>query len=272
MSLPVPGSQQRLFPSGLVLASLLLALVCFGCAGPSHPRDLPTASDHTEADRLAQVRLELASGYFSMGQVSTALDEVKRALAVKPDFPEALSLRGLIYGQLGETALAEGSFRRALQLTPRDPNLMHNYAWFLCQQRRWQEADAWFGQATDRASSQDAPRSWRARGVCLAAGQRLEEAVDALWRADRMEPAHPVTVYHLALALLALDRLTQARSTIEAVLQRVETTTEPSLWLAVRMAHRARDEPARQRWAGLLQSRFPGSVPARLVAEGVYDE
>jgi hypothetical protein len=41
-------------------------------------------------------------------------------------------------------ALAEESFRRALQLDPRDADTMQNYGWYLCQQQRYAEADAMF--------------------------------------------------------------------------------------------------------------------------------
>lgn len=252
--------------------AMLLTAWLSGCALSGSPPDLRTASDQTDADRLAQVRLELASGYFSMGQATTALDEVKRALAIKPDFPQALNLRGLIYGQMGQVALAEDSFRRALQLTPRDPEVVHNYAWFLCQLRRWQEADAWFLAAIDRSAPAGAARSWRARGVCLGAAQRLEAAVDALARADELEPAHPVTTYHLALTLMESGRSDAARARLEPLLQQSETMTEPVLWLAIRLAHRAGDEPARQRWAGLLQARFPGSAAVSRLSRGAYDD
>ena len=66
---------------------------------------------------------------------TTALDEIKQALHAKPDMAEAYNLRGLIYASLGDTQLAEDSFQRALQLNPRDADTMHNYGWFLCQQR-----------------------------------------------------------------------------------------------------------------------------------------
>jgi type IV pilus assembly protein PilF len=265
-------ASRRLTQRVLLLAVLSLALVAIGCAGPGRSTDLRTASDQSEADRLAQVRLELAAGYFSLGQASTALDEVKRVLAIQPDSAPALNLRGLIYGQLGEAALAEESFRRALKLAPRDPEPMHNYAWFLCQQGRWQEADAWFGTAIDRTTPADAARGWRARGVCLGNAQRLEAAVGALVRADELEPAHPVTTYHLASTWLALGQAERARAILEPVLQRAATPSESDLWLAVRLAHRLGDDQGRQRWADLLRSRYPGSASANRLERGMYGD
>ena len=109
----------------------------------------------TDADRRARLRLELAAGYFARGQTETALDEVKQALAARPDLPEAYNLRGLIYASLGEAALAEESFQRALQLNPRDADAMHNYGWFLCQQQRYDEAEAQFDAAIAQPQYRD---------------------------------------------------------------------------------------------------------------------
>lgn len=272
MMAPASPRRHRLRLLASWLSAGFLALASVGCAGWVDAPDLRTASDQSEADRLAQVRLELASGYFSMGQASTALDEVKRALAIKPDFAEALNLRGLIYGHMGQAALAEESFRRALKSVPQAADVMHNYAWFLCQQGRWQEGDAWFGAAIDRTAPREAARSWRARGVCLGSARRLELAAQALVQADNIEPAHPVTTHHLAQTFLALGRPELARATLEPVLQQAANPSEPDLWLAVRLAHRVGDEQGLQRWADLLRTRYPASASAVRVARGLYDE
>ena len=75
------------------LRALLLAaaagLLLGACAGPTpatapaatETRDRVTASDEPEAQKRARARMELASAYFSRGQMTTALDQVKLAIA-----------------------------------------------------------------------------------------------------------------------------------------------------------------------------------------------
>ena len=72
------------------------------------------APDSADMKRRADVRMELATGYFRRGQLDIALEEVKRALVADPTLGGAYNLRGLIYATQGEEALAEESFRRAL--------------------------------------------------------------------------------------------------------------------------------------------------------------
>ena len=103
--------------------------------------EIVTASDETDIHRRARIRLELASNYFESGQTQVALDEVKQALVTNPAYADAYNLRGLIYMRLNDYAQAEDSFRRALGIRTAEPGILHNYAWLLCQQARYAEAD-----------------------------------------------------------------------------------------------------------------------------------
>ena len=145
----------------------LLAALVAGCAAPPQPAArrrtrLATASPRPTRPSAASARAcawSWPSAYFSRGQMTTALDEVKLALAADPTCGEAYNLRGLIYASLGDDGLAEESFRRALQLNPRDADTMHNYGWFLCQQKRYAEANAQFDQALAAPQYRDAART-----------------------------------------------------------------------------------------------------------------
>ena len=94
---PKPGRARRRSPArwtgGLWLAPLLLALAA-GCTTQTtvigsvgDGKDLVTASDETDTAKRARLRMELASGYFGRGQMTTALDQVKLALQADPDRP-----------------------------------------------------------------------------------------------------------------------------------------------------------------------------------------
>ena len=80
--------------------------------------DIITASDESEARKRARIRLELAVNYFAEGRTEIALDEIKQALAVDPQYAAAHNLRGLVQMRLGDLRAAEDSFRRALALDP----------------------------------------------------------------------------------------------------------------------------------------------------------
>ncbi|MBY0466628.1 MAG: tetratricopeptide repeat protein, partial [Burkholderiales bacterium] len=127
--------------------------------------DLTTDSDEPEARKRARIRTELASGYFEQGQTAVALDEIKQAVAADSGYAPAYNLRGLTYMRLGETDLARESFRRALILAPRDPDIAHNLAWLLCQQRQFGESNTLFNQVAAQPSYGGRAKSLMAQGV-----------------------------------------------------------------------------------------------------------
>jgi type IV pilus assembly protein PilF len=256
--------------------SLALALLV-GCAtGPSGfeppPADLKTASDQTTADRIAQARLELAVAYFGRNQFSTALDEVKLALDARPDLPEGLSLRGLIYAAMSENALAEASFRRASALAPADGDILHNFGWFLCQQRRFDEADALFLRALALPQYRSFARTMLAQGACQARAGQLQKSDATLSRAYELDPTNPAVAYNLADVLFRLGEFERARFYIRRVNQRPETANAQSLWLAIRIESRLRNEVQLRALGQQLKDRFPQSSEALLYEKGRFND
>jgi type IV pilus assembly protein PilF len=197
-----------------------------------------TDFDQTDADRRASVRVELAAGYFGRGQYNTALDEIKQALAVKPDMREAINLRGLIYAAMGEQQLADESFKRALMLYPHDADTLHNYGWMLCQQRRWAEAQEQFNLALAQTNYRAPARTWLSKGVCEARSGNLAEAERSLSKAFEFDPTSPAVAVNLAEVLYRNNQLDRARFYIKRVNAQPEQSNAQSLWLELRIERR----------------------------------
>lgn len=256
------------------VAALALAALVAACASPtgSSDRDLPTLSDQSEAERLARVRLELAGAYFGRGQNAVALDEVKLALSARPDMPEGLNLRGLIYAAMGEARLAEESFRRAQQLAPRDADVLHNYAWFLCNQSRFGEADAVFRQVLALPTLREPGRTRLAWGVCLSRGGQLTDAERVLSTAFEAEPGNLALALNLSDVLFRQGEWDRARFYLRRVHAQPDLASPQSLWLAARVEHRSGNPGARDRVGQELLRRFPQSREALLWEKGRFDD
>ena len=259
------------------LAPLVLALLVAACAQPGVEPEGPaaqprTASDQTDADRRAAVRLELAGGYFSRGQYETALDEIKRALVARPDLGSAYNLRGLVHAAMGEDRLADESFQRALAINPRDADAMHNRAWFLCQRDRFDEADRLFEQAIQQPQYRDVQRSLMAQGVCMARAGKLPEAERKLVRAYELDPANPTTALNLSEVLYRRGDYERARFYIRRVNAREELANAQTLWLALRIENRMGNRSGIEEYARQLRSRFPQSPEAQAYDRGRIDD
>lgn len=258
----------RVWVSGL-LSTLLLA----ACAvTPPPTEDLRTASDMTDADRRAKLRMELAAGYFGRGQMTTALDEVKMAIQARPDLPEAYNLRGLIYAALAEPKLAEESFQRALQLNPRDADAMHNFGWFLCQERRFDAAAQQFERAIQQPQYTGAARSLMARGLCEARAGKLVAAERSLSQSYELDPSSTAAAFNLGEVLYRLSEFERARFYLRRLNTQAHASNAQTLWLAVRIENRLGNAAGVRSLGEQLRQRYPQSAEALRYERGQFDE
>lgn len=269
------GARRASLAWAWLLAGTLMAALFGGCAVPMQPPqtgDLKTESDQTNADRRAQARMELAAAYFGRNQLTTALDEVKLALQAKPDLPEGLNLRGLIYAAMAEPTLAEESFRRAMALAPRDGDIQHNYGFFLCQQGRYPEADGLFARALSLPQYRSFPRTMLAQGVCQARSGQLGRADKTLSQAFELDPSNLAVAYNLSDVLYRMGEYERARFYIRRVNLRRDTANAESLWLAVRIENRLGNPGLVRQIGGDLRDRFPQSPQALLFEKSRFDD
>jgi type IV pilus assembly protein PilF len=253
----------------LVLAPWWLS----ACASRGQDKaDLTTNSDLTDVDRRARVRLELALAYFGRGNTTTALDEVKQAIAAKPDLVEGYNLRGLIYASMNEADLAEGSFRHALRIDPDNFDTLHNFSWFLCQRKRFDEADAQFKMLLALPNFRNAPRALLAQGVCQARNGRWQESERTLSRAYELDPANPATAVNLSEVLYREGEYERARFYIRRVNAVEEQSNAQTLWLALRIENRLRQPAQVKALGGQLRNRFPEAPETLLYEKGRLDD
>lgn len=265
--------------AALAAGLLVLAVLC-GCANRGglqsgatpDGKDLVTASDESAGSKRAHLRMELATGYFGRGQMSTALDEVKLAIQADPNMGQAFNLRGLIYANLGDERLAEDSFRRALQLNSRDADTMQNYGYFLCQKKRYPEADALFDQALAVPQYRDISRTLLTKGVCEAFAGQLPESEASLMRAYEIEPANPAISVNLSEVLFRRGDYERARFYIRRVNAVPSLVGAQTLWLAARIEQHLGNRTGAQELGEQLRRRFPDSREAGRFERGKFDE
>lgn len=251
-----------------------------GCADMPRPagatarsgNDIVTASDEGDVRRRGRIRLELAMTYYSQGQYTTALDELKKAESVDPTLTGTGELRALIYDAMGDAARAEASYKEALAKDPANGSVLHNYAWFLCRARQFVAADALFERAAAQPQTIDPSKTLLARGVCQISAGLYPEAEKTLIRSYEMDPSNPATAFNLASVLYRRGELERARFYIRRVNNVQTQVTAESLWLAVRIEHRLGNVGGRDELAAQLRSRFPTARETNALELGRFDE
>jgi type IV pilus assembly protein PilF len=210
-------------------------------------------------------------GYFEQDKATIALDEIKQALAVDPNYADAYNLRGLIYMRLNDLSLAESSFRRALALKPGDPNTLHNLGWLMCQQDRDAEAMQFFGQALADPTYGDRAKSLMTRGLCQMRANRPADAEQSLLQSFQLDAGNPITEYNLALLMFRRNDLQRAQFYIRR-LNNSEWANAESLWLGIKVERSLGNRAAVEQLAVPLRGRFGQSREAGLYERGAFHE
>lgn len=278
--LRIPCDPSRRLALAPVLCILALVSACKSTApsvvappppAGNTPLQVEAVDPAVQAKRRAQLRLQLALGYFEQGQNQVALEEIGNALATDPSLGAAYNLRGLIYMRLDDPAQAEDSFRRAVALNPRDGDALHNYGWLMCQQKRFADAVQRFGSALAVPGYRDAARTWMTQGVCQMQAGDSAGAQRSLMQAYELDSANPVVGYNLALLLYQRRDDARAQFYIRRVNNGPSANAE-SLWLGMRIEHRLGNAEALSQLGMQLRRRFPDARETLAYERGNFND
>ncbi len=244
----------RRYPRHLLSVSLVLfSLGLFGCGAAKKKAE--------QAEKDAQYHYNLAYGhYFNSARpnVDAAMHEILKSLTVKPDYPEAHMLAGLIYlgreqyvksirhfkrsleikpkyyaaaNNLGAAYLAAGRWNDAIELysglvgqmmyaTPGHGH--NNLGWAYYKTGKLKEAQRHFAMAINLAP-QLCP-AYNNLGMILIEMKRLPRAEKYLNRASKCSPSYPEPYYHLGRLSGVKNDMAAARRNFEACVKRAGDT------------------------------------------------
>ncbi|MGZ3183457.1 MAG: type IV pilus biogenesis/stability protein PilW [Telluria sp.] len=245
-----------------------------GTPGTGSTTELKTASDTTAAEKRAAIRLQLAVGYFQDRKYEIALDEIKQALVADPKAANAYGLRGLVYGAMGETALADTNFKEALALEPNNPDLQNNYGSFLCQNNRAEQGLALFDRALANRSYGTPVSALVNAGNCSLRLKRNDLA--ERYFTEGLQYAPDLAPLNAGLARVYFERRDMERAGffINRLLgaQKLDRLSPDVLWLAIRIERKLGQRDTESSLVAQLRKQFPGSPEYAAFQRGAFDE
>ena len=257
----------------LLFAAVSLLAACGGTPPQPEGPSLETGTVVGEAGdprNRARLHTELGGLYYSRGNMTVALEELRAAVSADPTYALAYGTFGMVYMDLKENALAEENFQKGLRLAPNEPDLNHNYGWFLCQTAREPESIKYFLQAISNPLYPAPWRSYAAAGVCSLKIKKTKDAEQFFQRALKIEPDEPNSLLKLGQIRYAQGRIEEARTLVTRY-GKVAAPSAESLWLALRVERKSGQGVAEQSYATQLRRRFPGSDEYRKLQRGEFD-
>jgi type IV pilus assembly protein PilF len=254
------------------LAALAAVLLVFGCATTEkQPSSGTIVGEVSDPRNRARVHTELAGAYYERGNMGVALEELRQATDADPTFAQAYGLLGLVHMELKETREAQSSFERGLRLSPNDPDINHNFGWFLCNQSgREQESIKYFLQALRNPLHASPWRTYAVAGICSMRTNNVKDAEEFFQRALKLEPDEPSSLLALGQIRYRQGNMEDARKLVSRYNKLVSPSSE-SLWLALRIERKLGERVAEQSYATQLRRRFPGSPEFQSLQRGRYD-
>lgn len=256
-----------------VAAGLAAGCATEGGRAPGEGRSAdpgPLIGEVGDARGRAKLHTELASLYYSRGNMGVALEELRIAVAADSAYAPAHGMFGVVYQELRENRLAEESFERALRLAPTDPDINHNFGLFLCQNRRERDSIKYFMDAVRNPLYATPWRSYAAAGQCTMRTNDLKQAEDFLQRALKMDPDDPTATLQMGQVRYRQGALDEARRYV-ARYGKLANPTAESLWLALRIERRLGQRIAETSYANQLRRRFPASPEYQALQRGEFD-
>ena len=215
----------------------------------------------------ARIHTELAVGYFELGSMAIALEEVNEALRSDPTYGPAFNLAGLIYAELKEDRRAQENFQQALRINPLDSDANNNYGRFLCDRKREGEAIKYFLSALRNPFYQTPDRSYVNAGLCSRRSGDMAAAEDYFEKALKVRANQPQALYQMAEISYGRSAYAQSKAYLTR-LARVSSPNAEVLWLAVRVERKLGDRAAAASYGTQLAKNFPDSKEAKALLAG----
>ncbi len=230
----------------------------------------PVIGEMSPPRERARIHTDLAVAYFERGNLGVALEELRIAVAADSSYAPAYNVLGLVHMDLKEMELARKNFERALSISPNDPDVNHNYGWFLCQNGREQESLKYFLTAVKNPLYPTPQKSYAVAGSCALRKHMDGDALEYFERALRLDPSYAPALVNLAQLKYRRNEFSAARDLIGRFNKQYDATAE-SVWLALRIAHKTGDKAEEASLATQLRRQFAGSREYQNLAKGVYE-
>lgn len=244
---------------GLFLAAALL----LGC----QTRSDSSAQNDSDALARARIHTDLAASYYSRGQYEVALQELAVATQAFPRYAPAYNMLGLVHMELRELSLAQSNFQTALSISPNDFDTHHNYASFLCQNGRYDEAIRHFLKAIENPLYTTPERSYANAGICAQKFGDPARAQEFFEAALKLQPLQTDALFNMAQLFYQRGDFQNANLYLAHLLRSSESTPSRAL-LAIKIARKVGDRNTEESQTLLLRRNFPNSAEAQLLRSG----
>jgi len=245
---------------------LVVSLALGACVTSGPPPSSLKKSETSEADKAGQLNKQLGTVYLRQGNLALAKEKLERAEKYNPRDPELHTVLAVLYERLNIPAEVDKHYRTAMRLAPKDPQVLNNYAVYLCQNGRNEDGVKLFLESARNPLYRTPELAYTNAGVCLRKAKKYDEAAGSFLRALQIRPNLGEAAYQYADLAMEQGDLQKAREQVDKYLASFDATAD-LLLVGVRLTRAQGDRVAEEKYTRRLRVEFPGSQQLRSLGE-----
>ncbi|HUO94619.1 MAG TPA: type IV pilus biogenesis/stability protein PilW [Steroidobacteraceae bacterium] len=242
----------------------LLVMAVAAVAQPHAPTEKPMVT-------AARLNAQLAVAYLKENEIAAAQEKIDKALTQNPSDPGVQVSAGLVYERLEQPDKADHFFAEAVRLDPKNPDLLNNYAVFLCRRGRYDKGQKLFEQAASNPAYSTPEVAYANAGVCARSAKNLPRAEELFRKSLAARDNYPDALLQLADLTFGRGAGLAARGLLARYFA-VAPASPEALMLAIKVERSLGDHPTADRYRQQLMESFPDSPQARQLRGAVSAE
>lgn len=214
-----------------------LVLLLQACSSPANRKsDISGRTEYVQQvqpDSPEMQNVNLGVGYLRRGKdgdLDIASEKFKKAIKYNPQFALAHSMLANVYDKKSLFDSARIHYKKSIKYNNGNPNILNNYANFLCQRGQHDLAIEKYQKVVKNPQYKTPESAYENAGVCAKKAGNTEQADDFFRQALTINNKLPNSLYYLMVINLENKKYMKAR----AFLQRLENVIEysPEILLA----------------------------------------
>ncbi len=266
---------------GIFLLSLLL-LSLLSCTGtgvqPDSTRGAATAHndaaliniEHRDSQKnttLSDNYTRLGAGYLAQENYEKALLKLNKAIRLDNKNAKAYNYLGILYWRLDKADLADRNFRISERLSPLNAAFNHNYAAFLCDQKRYNEAQKFFDRVFANPLYDQLSQVYQLSADCDLRNRQYDLAVKKFKKALKLDSKNSLALLGMAKYYYMKKRFKVAQYYFERF-ERISQHFPESLWLGINLQRKLGDKNRLSSYVLTLKNLYPDARETLLYIEG----
>ncbi|NOY73884.1 MAG: type IV pilus biogenesis/stability protein PilW [Gammaproteobacteria bacterium] len=214
---------------------------------------------------LAQLYANMGLEYLRNKKYEAAENRLLKSIESNPDYAPAHHYLAQVYSRLDNMQQAQRHYDRALELDATDPFLQNNYAVFLCNTGKIDDAEQWFLKLSENVNYSVPHLLFENLGNCVYRGTSPAQQIRAesyFKRALAYNPKLKVSLSRMAEINFKKGDYFKARAYLERFMA-FETYTPEMLLLGVKTEKQLGDHKMMEYYKDLLSERFGRSMQAK---------